>query len=98
MWVEGHCGWPHSVNPLGDNALAEIDRCVSTGAFAGLKLHFANSKVDLRDRDHVVTLRRLFARINALRLPTVVHVRTMRRDFGSEDVEAFTKGVLDNLP
>lgn len=66
-----------SVNPLKEYAIAEIDRCAATPALrAGLKLHFANSGVDLRDSRHVQQLRRVFRAANAHRMAIVVHVWT----------------------
>src|SRR5438309_6929045 len=45
-----------SVNPLRDEALAEIDRCLRLPGMIGLKLHFANSGVSMRNREHVARL------------------------------------------
>ena len=38
-----------SINPLRDYAVAEIDRCAANRHISGLKLHLANSVVDLTD-------------------------------------------------
>lgn len=83
-----------SMNPLVDHALAELARCARSGRFAGIKLHLANSKVDLRDGGHVRRLADLFAAASAWQLAIVVHLRTERSDFGRKDVELFVTQVL----
>jgi uncharacterized protein len=87
-----------SVNPLADTAFAEIERCARRGVFAGLKLHLANSEVDLRDRSHVQRLAAVFARANASRLAIVIHLRTQRADYGREDARIFIDQVLSSAP
>jgi len=39
-----------SVNPLAEYAMSEVTRCSTLPGMVGLKLHFANSDVDLRNR------------------------------------------------
>src|SRR5262249_47078136 len=66
-----------SVNPLTEYALAELDRCAKDPNLRhGLKLHFANSQVDLENAGDVEQLRRIFRAANARRMPIVVHVWT----------------------
>jgi predicted TIM-barrel fold metal-dependent hydrolase len=83
-----------SVNPLSDGALPEVRRCASRGSFKGMKLHLANSKVDLRDESHVSRVQRVFKLAAELDLPVVVHLRSRRDDYGRRDVEAFIHDVL----
>jgi predicted TIM-barrel fold metal-dependent hydrolase len=87
-----------SVNPLADNARAEMLRCARSGKFVGLKLHFANSRVDLRNREHIKKLKELFQLANKLKLPVVIHLRTTRPDFGREDALTFIRQVLRYAP
>ena len=63
------CGF----NPLEPYALDELKRCATTG-HRGLKLHFLESEVDLKNPGHVEKVRRVFELANSLRLPIVVHV------------------------
>lgn len=86
------------VNPLADSALAEIDRCAASRRFVGLKLHLANSHVDLRDPAHVHELRRVFERANQLGLVIVIHMRTQRDDYSRADAEIFIDQVLPGAP
>jgi len=61
-----------SVNPLKVYALEEIQRCGRHSVVRGLKLHLANSGVDLRKRADVEQLRRVFRTANEANLPIVV--------------------------
>jgi predicted TIM-barrel fold metal-dependent hydrolase len=83
-----------SFNPLADEAVAELNRCRRSGRFAGIKLHFANSKVDLRNPAHLKALKRVFRAIDAARFPIVIHMRTERKDYGRSDAEIFIRELL----
>jgi predicted TIM-barrel fold metal-dependent hydrolase len=61
------------LNPLESFALDELKRCAATGHH-GLKLHFLESQVDLKNPSHVERVRRLFEMANSLRFSIVVHV------------------------
>lgn len=87
-----------SVNPLADSAFPEIERCATRRIFAGLKLHLANSGVDLRNPQHVRRLAAIFRRANALGLAIVIHMRTLRPDYGGEDARIFIEEVLSAAP
>ncbi|MEX2263898.1 MAG: amidohydrolase family protein [Bryobacteraceae bacterium] len=92
-----------SVNPLREYALAEIDCCAKDPNLShGLKLHFANSKVDLRNADHVAQLRQVFRAANAHRMPIVVHVWTgdqvVGRPFGRAEAQTFLNEILPAAP
>ncbi|HEY3383959.1 MAG TPA: amidohydrolase family protein [Vicinamibacterales bacterium] len=86
-----------SVNPLKDYAEVEVSRCAAIG-LGGLKLHFTNSAVDLRDADHVKRVRRVFAAANANRLPMLVHMRTRARSYGAREAETVLAQVLPAAP
>lgn len=87
-----------SVNPLRDYALTEIERCGADSRLVGVKLHLANSDVDLRNPDHVASLERVFELLEALDLGAVVHVRTRNPDYGARDAETFIDEVLGPHP
>lgn len=86
-----------SFNPLQDEAGEEIMWCRRSGRFAGYKLHFANSDVDLRDPTHIATLQSAFRCLRAQGLPIAVHLRTKRADYGRADAEAFVDKLLPEL-
>ena len=67
------CGVP----ALADYAAAEIARCAKLPHVRGIKTHFANARVDLKNPEHVAKLRRFFEAANANRLAVVAHVRTV---------------------
>lgn len=64
-----------SFNPLATHALTELERCAKHGGFAGIKLHFGVSHVDLDDARHRAVVARVFAAANARGLPLAVHAR-----------------------
>ncbi len=87
-----------SFNPLREYALAELDRCAKDPNLRlGLKLHLANSQVDLRNSGHVEQLRGVFRAANAHRMPIVVHLWT-GRTYGRADAEIFLNEVLPAAP
>lgn len=86
-----------SFNPLKDYALAEIDRCAKLPNVKGLKLHFGNSNVDVRNPEHVEKARRVFAAANEHRLAIVVHL-WVGPGYGREDAEIFLNQILPAAP
>ncbi len=82
------------VNPLKDYAPDEIKRCALTGKFAGLKLHFTNSEIDIRDTNHIKKLQAVFMLADSLGLPITVHMRTLNDDYGATDAGIFINNVL----
>src|SRR5215207_5710316 len=65
-----------SFNPLKEYALSELERCKNELKLKGLKLHFANSRVDIRKPEHLEKVRAVFRLANRLRMPMVVHMWT----------------------
>ncbi len=63
-----------SFSPLEGFALIELERCANSGRFRGFKLHFDESRVDLRKPDHVEKVKAVMAAANRHRMPLVVHV------------------------
>jgi predicted TIM-barrel fold metal-dependent hydrolase len=87
-----------SVNPLKPYAIEEIERCGRLSTIGGLKLHLANSSVDLRKREDVEQLRRVFRATNSAGLPIVVHMRPRLQPYGRQDAETFVREVLPEAP
>jgi predicted TIM-barrel fold metal-dependent hydrolase len=85
-----------SVNPLRSHAVAELERCRAMG-IRGLKLHFANSEVDLTNPDHAQRVETLFAAASRLRLPIVVHTRD-GDEFGREETSILLERILPAAP
>lgn len=90
----GTCG----VNPLKDYAIAELDRCVGQLGLRGLKLHFANSGIDLRDPAHVARVQAIFREANRLRVPIIAHLWVPGPNYGRADAEIFLDQILPQAP
>ena len=83
-----------SANPLREAALAEIERCLGLPGMRGIKQHFGNAGVSLRDPAHVTRMVQVFALASRLRAPVLVHMRARGgANYGAEDARVF----LDNL-
>lgn len=92
-----------SINPLREYALMEIERCAADpGLRNALKLHLANSRVNLRVAEHVEQLRHVFVAANRARMPLVVHVWTgddqVANPFDARDARTFVEQVLPAAP
>lgn len=83
-----------SINPLSDSAFVEIERNANRNKFAGIKLHLANSRVDLRNQNHVQSLAKIFDIANSYGLGIVVHMRTNGESYGRKDARIFVDEVL----
>lgn len=87
-----------SVNPLTEQALAEIERCSTRLRLTGLKLHFGNSNVDLKTPAHLERVKQVFAAANQLRLPVAAHLWDGDNNYGRRDAELFLAEVLPQAP
>ncbi len=87
-----------SFHPLKSYAVEEVERCGKHAGIHGIKLHLANSGVDLRKPEDVQQLRRVFRAANEQRLPIVAHIRPRLRPYGKEDAEIFLREVLPEAP
>jgi predicted TIM-barrel fold metal-dependent hydrolase len=91
----GFCG----VNPLRDAAIGEIERCLRLPGMIGVKLHFANSGVSLRNPADVARLQQVFAVANAHHAPIVVHMHARTGSpYGAEDAQLFIDKLLPAAP
>ncbi len=86
-----------SVNPLRRYAVEEIERCVASGSFKALKVHFDASGVDLTNPAHVASVRRAFATANRLSLPIVAHLQS-EQGYGAQQAHTFLREILPAAP
>jgi predicted TIM-barrel fold metal-dependent hydrolase len=86
-----------SVNPLTDTALSEIERCARELHLKGLKLHFANSDVEVKTPEHLAKIQQVFALANRLKLPIVAHLWT-GEEYGRAEAEIFRDQILPQAP
>jgi uncharacterized protein len=86
-----------SLNPVSDAATETLRRCAADKRFKGLKLHFANSRVDLLNADHVRRIREVFAAANRAGLPIVAHVRN-GDSYGAREAHIILEKLLPAAP
>ena len=86
-----------SFSALKEYAVQELDRCAENRTFKGLKLHFSASAVDLKNKQHVERVRRIFEAANSHRLAITVHVRG-DRSYGRGHAEVFLNQLLPAAP
>ncbi|HEX2717996.1 MAG TPA: amidohydrolase family protein [Gemmatimonadaceae bacterium] len=86
------------VNPLRDYALAELDRCSRLPNVKGMKLHFGNSRIDVRNAQHLARLREFFKAANGKHMAIVVHLWTFDRTYGREHSQIFLDSILPMAP
>ncbi len=89
-----------SVNPLKDYAIRELRRCQKDLRLKGLKLHFGNSRVDIRDTNHLEKVRSVFRSANSFGMPVVVHLWTDPgyEKEGDQHARIFLERVLPDAP
>jgi predicted TIM-barrel fold metal-dependent hydrolase len=86
-----------SLNPLAAYALRELNRCVDSKRFVGLKLHLQMSDVDLGVRDHVEKVKAVFAAADRLQFAIVVHAQT-RGAYTRQAAKVFVDELLAAAP
>lgn len=88
-----------SANPLRAVALEELQRCLGLPGMKGIKLHFGNAGVSLRDPAHATRIAQVFALAERLRAPVLVHMRARgNTDYGAEDAQLFLDKVVPASP
>ena len=91
-----------SVNPLKPYAFDELARCSKDARLRrGLKLHFANSRVDYHNPEHVDRVRKLFAAANQYGMAIVAHMRTSisaKIPYGAEEARTFLNEIVPAAP
>ncbi|MEA2764499.1 MAG: 6-methylsalicylate decarboxylase [Gemmatimonadaceae bacterium] len=88
-----------SANPLRLAALEELERCLTLPGMRGIKLHFGNGGISLRDPAHAARLVQVFALAERLHAPILVHMRARNGvDFGAEDARLFLNTLIPAAP
>lgn len=86
-----------SANPLRPAALAELARCLGLPGMRGIKLHFGNGGVTLRDSAHAARLVEVFTLAERRRV--LVHLRARGgQRFGAEDARLFLDRLVAAAP
>jgi len=91
-----------SVNPLKPYALEELERCAEDPNLRrGLKLHFANSDVQLENPEHFARISEIFRTANANGMAILVHLHanmSKNRPYGSAQATIFLEQLLPVAP
>jgi predicted TIM-barrel fold metal-dependent hydrolase len=88
-----------SANPLRPAALDELERCLTLPGMRGVKLHFGNAGVSLRDSSHAARLVQVFALAERLHAPVLVHMRARGgQNYGAEDARLFLDKLVPAAP
>jgi predicted TIM-barrel fold metal-dependent hydrolase len=88
-----------SANPLREAALAELQRCLKLPGMMGIKQHWGNSGVTLRDPAHLARMQQVFGLAEQLRVPILVHMRARGgENYGAEDARLFVEKLLPVAP
>ena len=83
-----------SANPLRPASLDELERCLGLPGMTGIKLHFGNAGITLRDPAHAARMVEVFTLAERRRAPILVHMRARGgSNFGAEDARL----LLDKL-
>lgn len=82
------------INPLTTTALSEIERFRADPHVIGIKLHLANSGVDLRSPADVARLAAVIRAAAGHRMVILIHMRNLQKDYGRRDAEIFIRDVL----
>jgi predicted TIM-barrel fold metal-dependent hydrolase len=88
-----------SANPLRPAALEELERCLRLPGMRGVKMHFGNAGVSLRDPAHAARMVQVFALAERLRAAVLVHMRARGGlNFGAEDAQLFLDKLIPAAP
>jgi predicted TIM-barrel fold metal-dependent hydrolase len=88
-----------SANPLRPVALDELKRCLALRGMKGIKLHFGNSGVSLREPAHAARLVEVFTLAESLGAPVLVHMRARGgTNYGAEDARLFLDRLVPAAP
>lgn len=88
-----------SANPLRDAGLGEIERCLGLPGMRGIKLHFGNAGITLRNPAHLARITRLFALAERRRVPVLAHMRARGgENFGAPDARLLLDHVVPAAP
>ena len=88
------------IRVLAPHAVAEVERCAGQRGVKGIKVHFGNSRVDMRKAEHAAKVRDVFAAANRAKLAIVVHLWTIGdyEEKAGEHARAFLDQALPAAP
>ncbi len=92
--LSAFCG----VSPVRDYAEAEVRRCAEELQATGIKMHMANSDIDLLQADEAAATARIFEKANQHGLAVIIHLRPRGRSFGKEQAQVFLEELMPRAP
>lgn len=91
----GFCG----ANPLRPVALIELERCLGLPGMRGIKLHFGNGGISLRNPEHAARIAQVFSLAERRGAPVLVHMRARGGlNYGAEDARLFLDRIVTVAP
>jgi predicted TIM-barrel fold metal-dependent hydrolase len=88
-----------SVNPKREYALEEVKRCIERLNMRGVKLHFANSDIRLRNQQHRHRVFEVFRYAASRHIPVVAHIHNeLLEAFGAREMEILIAELVAPLP
>jgi predicted TIM-barrel fold metal-dependent hydrolase len=88
-----------SANPLRPAALDELERCLALPGMRGIKMHFGNGGISLRNPDHAARMVQVFTLAERKGAPVLVHMRARGgMNFGGEDARLFLDRLVPAAP
>ena len=91
----GFCG----VNPLRPAALDELERCLALPGMRGVKLHFGNGGISLRDPAHAARMVQVFTLAERRGAAVLVHMRARGGlNFGAADAQLLLDRLVPAAP
>ena len=88
-----------SANPLRAEALNELERCLGLPGMKGIKLHFGNAGVSLRDSSHAARIAGVFRLAERKDVGVLVHMRARGgTNYGAEDARLFLDRIAPQAP
>jgi predicted TIM-barrel fold metal-dependent hydrolase len=88
-----------SVDPKREYALEEVKRCIERLNMRGVKLHFANSDIRLRDQEHRDRVFEVFRYAAGRNIPVVAHIHNeLLEAFGAREIEILIAELVGPLP
>ena len=88
-----------SANPLRAAAIEELTRCLALPGMRGIKQHFGNSGVSLRNAEQLARMKEIFELAQRGRAPVLVHMRARGGEsYGAQDAQLFLDRLVPLAP
>ena len=88
-----------SANPLRAAALDELERCLALPGMKGIKLHFGNAGISLRDSSHASRIVEVFRLAERKHVAVLVHMRARGgMNYGAPDAQLFLDKIVPQAP